>query len=444
FLVSEASMVQIKESIELLLKILHSFGFSRMKAETFRLAKFNEPGAVKELWRLLFETIYYVKYGDVDEVCVRASTSFTSQELVVFLKRELTRLGFYCRDFDLLPEDQSSGSRELLLAFGWLACKETLLQRFARQLTSPLDFEHFEQSDSFTRRQNGASQGEAPVSGLSGDVCNDLKQLVWLNGKLRMTLKQLQAATKAGASKAQAVAAASGGRRTPLELFLARHPDMLSRNLQLLERDNERLQCLLRWKDFEEEFWLWMESVLDLKVQEAEAAAADYAESFEEGGDTAATAAAPETTSTSLTEAHKRLHDSLVKYECIAELLETQWRERSLRVSPQELDLMIGQVDREIGHFAEHYERLAAEPECPAAYYAEHSLPAEPGQWLSESLIARMPEAESKMEREIQRLESVLAKLEFDVEKNYSEFKTDLQTASRQNCDSLLIFDPVR
>jgi len=36
-------------------------------------------------------------------------------------------------------------------------------------------------------------------------------------------------------------------------------------NIELLDKDSERLQHLLRWRELEGVFWKWMESVIDAK-----------------------------------------------------------------------------------------------------------------------------------------------------------------------------------
>lgn len=64
-----------------------------------------------------------------------------SEEQVVYVKREMAERGFYSRDFANLPESQTRGSRELLLSFGWLMCKENIIHRFMNNRTSPLDEE---------------------------------------------------------------------------------------------------------------------------------------------------------------------------------------------------------------------------------------------------------------------------------------------------------------
>ena len=61
--------------------------------------------------------------------------------MVIFVKRELQKRGFFSRDFAGLPSNMSCGSREILLALGWLLCKENVLTKFMNSCTSPLDDE---------------------------------------------------------------------------------------------------------------------------------------------------------------------------------------------------------------------------------------------------------------------------------------------------------------
>ena len=62
-----------------------------------------------------------------------------SDELVTYVKHELQDRGFRSYDFALLPTDFGHGSRELLLAIGWLMCKEHTIDRFIMKCTAPLD-----------------------------------------------------------------------------------------------------------------------------------------------------------------------------------------------------------------------------------------------------------------------------------------------------------------
>lgn len=63
------------------------------------------------------------------------------EELVVYVKQEMQRKGFLSREFASLPNDMSSGSREILLGFAWLLCKEGLIDKFMESCSSPLDEE---------------------------------------------------------------------------------------------------------------------------------------------------------------------------------------------------------------------------------------------------------------------------------------------------------------
>ncbi|XP_069118884.1 LOW QUALITY PROTEIN: tubulin epsilon and delta complex protein 1-like [Argopecten irradians] len=132
-------MSQVRETIELLTKLLRRNGTSKIKAEVFRLAKFNSDEATVPFWRLLFELLYFMKYGVIDDVTIKAYSELTQEELAVYVKKSMQSRGFYSKEFSLLPNDMSSGSRELLLAFAWLMCKENVIVKFMEQCSSPVD-----------------------------------------------------------------------------------------------------------------------------------------------------------------------------------------------------------------------------------------------------------------------------------------------------------------
>ena len=58
---------------------------------------------------------------------------------MVFVKQELQGKGFYSRHFAQLPNDMSSGSRELLLALAWLLCTDRVIDKFMEKCASPID-----------------------------------------------------------------------------------------------------------------------------------------------------------------------------------------------------------------------------------------------------------------------------------------------------------------
>ena len=57
----------------------------------------------------------------------------------MYVKTELQKRSFISRDFANLPLDMSTGSRELLLALGWLLCKEDIIAKFMQTCTTPLE-----------------------------------------------------------------------------------------------------------------------------------------------------------------------------------------------------------------------------------------------------------------------------------------------------------------
>jgi hypothetical protein len=61
--------------------------------------------------------------------------------MVTYVKKMMQRRGYYSGEFAKLPRNMTHGSRELLLAVGWLICRENVIQRFMKTCTSPLDSE---------------------------------------------------------------------------------------------------------------------------------------------------------------------------------------------------------------------------------------------------------------------------------------------------------------
>jgi hypothetical protein len=56
-------MAQIKQTVELLTKILKSNGFSKIKPECFRLAKFDKTEAVCKIIALLVEHFVFLSWA---------------------------------------------------------------------------------------------------------------------------------------------------------------------------------------------------------------------------------------------------------------------------------------------------------------------------------------------------------------------------------------------
>ena len=120
----------------------------------------------------MFEVIYFVKYGLVDDVCIRALVELTfgifhilhsysylfdywfvpTEERAALVRGELRARGYSTRDLPppTRPPALSSsnspqttdlagaGSRDLLLALGWLVCREELIARLMFACAHPL------------------------------------------------------------------------------------------------------------------------------------------------------------------------------------------------------------------------------------------------------------------------------------------------------------------
>lgn len=421
-------MVTVKESIELLLRILRSFGFSKLKAEEIRLSKFDDASSTRSVWRLLFESLYFCRYNTIDDVCHRGFEEFSSKEVVSYVKREMVRLGYLSRDFEHLDPEMANGSRELLLAFGWLMCREALMHRFSLSCVQPL----------FDRQESSDTDEEPSVqTTFRGQVTEEmLKQMVWLNGRMRMNLKQLhwmrreQACADHEINESTLGVSVRPGRNhlTSSELYLLKHPDLLSKNLQLLEEDNERLQALLKWRSYEDEFWQWMESVLDLKLQERLPGSDSDNESTASAMDVA-----------ELVQTERRLSSTVEKYEGIVELLERQWSLKAMCVTRAEVDLMIRAVDAEIRNFSLYIMKQFSMPRQNTTLTLRQTSEKEKSR-VRNSLEQLLPNAASTVEREVERLEGVLSKLESDVENNYAAFNDQVQALS-QFTDSMVLQD---
>ncbi|CAD5122835.1 DgyrCDS11239 [Dimorphilus gyrociliatus] len=243
-------MAQIRETVELLCKILKENGTSPVKAEVFRLSKFDNPAVTADMWKMLFEVIYFCNYGENDTVCFSAEKEFTKEELVVYTKKEVIKRGHICTEFAGLPTDMSKGSRAILLAFGFILWKESAI---------PEEF-----SDLLLRDTD--------------NIDEKVQQLLCLNNKLRYNLRSLLTLQKECTSMQNRMHRAttnSGGipsstdrpHLSTLEIYMLNNPDLMKTSVNLLDKDNKRLQHLIEWKSHHETFFLWMDSVLQEKLK---------------------------------------------------------------------------------------------------------------------------------------------------------------------------------
>lgn len=336
-------MSQVKETIDLLTRVLRGNGTSKIKAEIFRLAKFDKDEAAQPLWRLLFELLYFLEHGTIDEVVIKACNELTIEEQVVFVKQELQGKGFYSRHFSQLPNDMSSGSRELLLALAWLLCTDRVIDKFMEKCASPIDEDTYTPDVQRINLEGVSGSCEGPTT-LS--PVEKLQRLQLLNGKLHLSLKRLCALQRERTRLQHRVHDSTTGvslapdrnHLTVMEVHLLRHPEYLKKLLKLLEKDNERLQVMIAWKDHEEIFWKWMESVLELKLKQTTSEREEPMVHYN---------IAPGTVEAML-EARQQLEVAILKYEPVIERLEELWETKKSSIDNAELDNLLSLINMDI------------------------------------------------------------------------------------------------
>ena len=107
-----AYQTSIRTVIELLCSFCKKLGFSKITPELFRQAKFDSTEAIRPFWILLYEVLWYVANGEVPD------KGQNIEDFKVFVKTVFQDLGYRSKEF---YSPSHVGSRELLIAFGWLA-----------------------------------------------------------------------------------------------------------------------------------------------------------------------------------------------------------------------------------------------------------------------------------------------------------------------------------
>ena len=269
-----ASKEHIKDTIKALCKIILHNGGTKISPEQFRLAKFdkNEVGGV--MWKLLFETVWFQKYDTF-----RTTEDFNSeqhQNLISWTKRELFERGYYVKDFYDLPDDMSRGSREILLAFGWLMSRSKLIHLFIDKCNDifeeclPTDWGALITSQSHPSSSK-KSEKNSKFSNKTDESIN-IDQISWMVGNLMLSWKGLFTAENQLASLVGKVHSATQGANAPkghlsaLEVFLLQHPKELARFIEKVQHYNSYLELLLQFVEMQDIFWQWLESVYEAKV----------------------------------------------------------------------------------------------------------------------------------------------------------------------------------
>ena len=302
----DRQQLSIRGTIHLLSSLLtECCGIPRSPLECFRQGKFNKEEAILNLWRLTFHTAQIIKFlgdlkGDHQVQFMEPSmfifiTEKNLPAMQTILRQYLFELGYKQERFF---DTSQCGSREVLLAFGWLLNKSrffSLLTRhllaFANRTAIPLNIlhkHHLEEILNESTQLKSDAQGLTSLvklkgaKGLSPDACiKALHNLVWLRGCVDHRWKSMVNAHSAYLKSAYKIHRSVNnltGTRSPSmmrnmslhEVFLLRFPNQFKAHVYELSRCVSMLQKLVQWQECEPLFWQWMESVLNLHEEEKE------------------------------------------------------------------------------------------------------------------------------------------------------------------------------
>lgn len=275
-------MTQIRETIEKLCVVFKYNGISEVTAETFRLAKFDSPDVAKEMWISLKNILIWLEIAKKsNHLQTRTQSSEESVAVVRFCKHEMFTKGYRVRSFFVLPENMSYGSREVLLAIGWLMAKENILQKFIEQVQSVIT-EDVPFLDSYCTGIAPPKYSDARKAG--GKTLNELlaiviQEVILLKGKLNSACRSLLAARHEYGKILQKIHAATlpfppkqspSSHLSTMDVFLLYNQKELDNYQERLEIENLYLHSLLILKEREALFWKWLESTVDIQSKQHE------------------------------------------------------------------------------------------------------------------------------------------------------------------------------
>ncbi|XP_067912825.1 tubulin epsilon and delta complex protein 1 isoform X2 [Heterodontus francisci] len=258
--------MKVKAAIAALCKLLAGFGVrpvpgageaAAIYPEIFRQAKFDRKEATAEFWKLLHWLLKLVNEDGPCEVIDLA-------DQIEYVKAAVCYYGYGFMDFYQLPADGTWGSRDLLLAFSWLLQKIHLLEQLLN-----LQRLHVEDQVSLCTCRQAIPISPVERSDLRDGrhpAGMDVRYLQCLQGKLRFRWRSLYSAQQErcsalykihlytrGCSSSQSIDHLSA-----TETRLIQDPKQCGEFVQLLERENMRLEAYLEWKQLEPLYWQWM------------------------------------------------------------------------------------------------------------------------------------------------------------------------------------------
>ncbi|XP_051941768.1 tubulin epsilon and delta complex protein 1 isoform X2 [Hippocampus zosterae] len=242
--------VEVKQVIGILSKLLTATGLQHVPApETFRRAKFGEVNVEDQFWQLLANILQTRTLSAAGCTQIKNVTP----ECKMLVSTGLWQSGYYA---GWMYRSQTGGvtSRELLLAFGWLLADGTLeklltrrVQQLDKTLVPPI-----------------LMKLEIPQQSLV--ECSSMRRLQWLMGCLRHQGRMLLAMQDERASLLHAIFSASQPSRSS---SAGQSCTVLNETCIGAQEVCDLLELYLNWKQVENVFWTWMDSVVDYREKDA-------------------------------------------------------------------------------------------------------------------------------------------------------------------------------
>lgn len=266
----------VREAIHTLSLILAGVGLPKLPSEAFRLAKLDSAEAINPFLELLYQTCLLVR--QLPEVGgpyvpfqgIRTYAEGQEQWARLTVMKFLFSLG-YCK-VELFSE--STSSRQLLLAFGWLIHKCHLVVRLkdyhlylANHPSLPVRSSLSTSLEQTIQKIREWSEEVATATSIAHkDLLCSAQRLIWLRGQFKREYSILHSSASAYQTLNHALHqnATCNDHCTLLELHLLRYPDQLDSYYKFLTDHLTALQIIDEWETQAGVFWQWMESVLDL------------------------------------------------------------------------------------------------------------------------------------------------------------------------------------
>ena len=252
--------VNIKGILDNFCHMLKIHGFTKINAELFRQAKFDLVEAVRPFWMLLHDVLLFIVHGEIE------SHTLSDEQTTVFVKSGFYNADYRCNAFFRLPPLMNSGSRELLIAFGWLVAKSNLISHFIDRADTPLFDLFIKGKEHVSELSSLELQNLTLDDGLNKMLCSYRGQkLEWRNHRQMFNLIAKKVAERNYRSDDLSLQSFLK-EGTVLDLFVTVCPKQKrERGIELLEKERTALKCFIKWIENESLFWKWLSSVVDEK-----------------------------------------------------------------------------------------------------------------------------------------------------------------------------------